>query len=81
MKHQTSDENEGGGEAKVKILVSVGDPRIRDILVRIRTSDYRIRTQLRIRLLSSVTLRMPKNFFFIFSYNLPAGTLFSVLKI
>jgi hypothetical protein len=35
-----------------------------------------------IRLLSSVTLRMQKKYFFIFfSYNLPTGTLSSVLKI
>ncbi len=57
---------------------------IRDILVRIRTSDYRnrasnyrIRIQLRIRLLSSVTLGMQKKI----SHNLAAGTLSSVLKI
>ncbi len=43
---------------------------IRDFLVRIR-----------IRLLSSVTLRMKKKYFFIFfSCNLPAGTLSSVFK-
>jgi hypothetical protein len=45
---------------------------IRDILVRIRTSEWwiriqiRLRIQLRIRLFSSVTLRMPKKIFFIF---------------
>ena len=38
--------------------------------------------QLRIRILSSVTLMMQKNFPFIFiSYYLPAGTLSSVLEI
>ncbi len=48
--------------------------RIHDILVRIR---------IRIRLLSSMTLRMPKKFVFhiFFSYNSRAGTLSSVLKI
>ncbi len=51
------------------------------IWIRIRTSDYWI--QLRIRLFSSVTLRMQKKvfFFIFFSYNLPAGILSSVLKI
>ncbi len=49
---------------------------------RIRTSDEWIRIQLRIRLLSSVTLSMQKIYYFdIFSYNLPTGTLSSVLKI
>ncbi len=56
---------------------------------RIHTSDYWIwiwfqhnRIQIRIRLLSSVTLRMQKILLLaIFSYNLPAGTLSSVLKI
>jgi hypothetical protein len=49
-----------------------------DILVRIRTSDKWIR----IRLLSFVTLGMlTKKNFHIFSNNLPAGTLSSVLKI
>jgi hypothetical protein len=57
----------------------------RDILVRIRISDkwirIRLRIQLGIRLLSSVTLRKQKNIFFIFfSYNLPAGTLSTVFK-
>ncbi len=69
-------EGEGGEEAVLGI---------RDILVRIRIPgsipltndpDPRFRIQLRIRLLSSVTLRMQKiNFFHIFSYNLPKGTL------
>jgi hypothetical protein len=50
---------------------------IRDILVRIRirTSDFWI--QLRIRLLSSVILRMQKMYFF---HNLPTGTSSSVKK-
>jgi hypothetical protein len=60
---------------------------IRDILVRIRicgsgplTNGFRI--QLRIRLLSSVNLRIQKIIFFIFfSYNLPVVKLSSVLKL
>ncbi len=56
-------------------VLEIGDILLR---IRIRTSDEWIR----IRLLSSVTLKMQKNFFFfIFSYNLPAGTLSSVLEI
>ncbi len=53
---------------------------IRNILVRIRirTSDKWIRIQLRIRLFSSVTLRMQKKVLLFFSCNLPAGTLSSV---
>ncbi len=43
---------------------------IRDILVRIRirTSGYRIRIQLRIRLLSSVTLGMKKKIIFFLTH-------------
>jgi hypothetical protein len=53
------------------VLHFVADPDLR-----IRTFDKWI------RLLSSMTLRIQKKFFFIFfSYNLPAGTLFSVEKI
>jgi hypothetical protein len=51
---------------------------------RIRTSDKRIQTQLRIRLLSSVTLKRKwkeKMFFHTFSYKFSTGTLSSVLKI
>ncbi len=59
----------------VRYLQSVS--RIRDMLVRIRTSHQRIR----IRLLSSVTLRIQKIILFIFSHNLPAGTLSSVFNL
>ncbi len=49
----------------------------------IRTSDLWvwIRIQLPVRFFSSVTLRMQKKIFIFFSHNLPAGTLFSVLKL
>jgi hypothetical protein len=38
--------------------------KVKPDIVGIRTSDFRIRIQLRIRLLSSVTLRMQKKIFF-----------------
>ncbi len=48
----------------------------------IRTSDkwirIRFRIQLRIRLLSSLSLRMQKNNYIFFSHNLPTGTSSSV---
>ncbi len=59
---------------------SVGDPEPDP---RIRTSDLWIRIQLRIWLLSSVTLRMQKTKLLFFSYNLLTRRhiIFSVLKI
>ncbi len=68
----------------IRILqTSVGVPRHfgADPDPRICTSDKWIWIQLRIRLLSSVTLRMQeKKFFSIFFYTSPAGTLSSVLN-
>jgi hypothetical protein len=72
-------------DKKGKILHFLPVLGIRDILVRIRASDkwiriwLRIRNQLWIRLLSSVTLRIQKKKKI--SYNLPVGTLSSVLII
>ena len=66
----SSIENSKEARSKVEIVTSVGDPWHfgSDPVPGIRTSDYQIqiRIQLRIRLLSSVTLRMEKY--------LPAGT-------